>query len=81
MNTTPKRTGFRYPPEELETRDRKADETFADGFIDRNREAIDRDLKAARAKHTGTSNSKSKFCARRIGRKRGVTFESGPLMP
>jgi hypothetical protein len=43
----PKRASV-YSPEELEPRDHAADEAWADAWIERNREQIDRDVAQAR---------------------------------
>ena len=46
---TSRKSSFRYAPEDIKPRDIAADEKFVDGFISRNKDAINAGLKAARA--------------------------------
>lgn len=39
---------FRYEPEDMESRDRSADEAAVDGFIERNRDALNASIEKAR---------------------------------
>jgi Txe/YoeB family toxin of Txe-Axe toxin-antitoxin module len=50
MDTKPikGKSGSVYTPEELEPRDHAADEAWADAWIERNREQIERDIEKAR---------------------------------
>ena len=47
--TTSRKPALRYAPEDLAPRDIAGDEKFANDFIARNRDAINADLKTARA--------------------------------
>ncbi len=47
--TKPVKAAFRYAPEDLAPRDEAQEEAFVEGFIKRNRDAINGSLKEARA--------------------------------
>lgn len=45
----PRKSGFRYAPEDLTPRDLAADEAFLDAFIKRNKDALEASIAKARA--------------------------------
>ena len=48
--TRPRKSGFRYAPEDLAPRDSAADEAFLDAFIKRNKDTLNASIETARAR-------------------------------
>ena len=47
--TKPAKSAFRYAPEDVEPRDRKADDAFADAYTKRNKDALNASIEEAHA--------------------------------